>query len=214
MADLMDEIGDDLRRQQLAEFWKQNGSWIIGGAVMAVVLTAVLAFWRGHEAAQNVLSTQALLSTIETSDAGRLIEFAKTTDKDHAVIARFVAAGLHVRRQETEQAIALYKEIENTSGIGRTWRDLAKLLGVGQQLETGDPATLYGELEDLTDDKNPWRFSALEMQALLYARQGKMDAAAAALTRISGDPAAPQDARTRAFTLRELYLGSVKEATP
>lgn len=207
MSDLMNEIDDDLRNQKLVAFWKENGSWIIGGAVLAVIMTAGMTFWHGYSAEKNTAATQALLSAVVTDDAQKISDFAATTDKNHAAIARFAAAARFLEKGENGKADALYSEIADMSGLDRSWKDLATLLSVRNRFDTGAPPELRAELDKLTGKKGVWRFSAIEMQALLHAREGDNAKAAALLAEISASANAPVDVRTRAFTLRELYLG-------
>jgi hypothetical protein len=211
MADLIDEVTEDLRRQQLEEFWKENKYWIIGGAIAAVILTGAMTFWRQWDYNRDVTQTASLVALISQPDAAKLENFAKSTDRNHAVVARFVAAGLHANRRETDKAAAIYGEIAAMRGIDRDLKSLAALLGIGQRLEKDDPAALKKELAPLTDADNIWRFSALEMQALLHAREGNMQAAVGALDKIVGDAQAPEDVRLRATTLRELYSSEVRK---
>lgn len=207
MADLMDEIGDDLRQQQLKAFWKENGAWIVGGILLAIVATGALSFWRTYQHGKNVEATAGLISAVRGADAEKIAEFSQTTDKDHAVLAKFIAAGGFLQQGKASEAAQLYAEIENTSGIDRRYRDLAALYAVRLNLETGDAAELHKKLDKLTDRDNTWYFTALETRALLFAREGKNREAAETFSKISGDAAAPQEAKTRAFTMRELYLG-------
>lgn len=212
MSDILNEIEDDLRRQKMNEFWQENRNWIIGGIILAIVSTAALTFWRSYEYNKNVESTAALMSVAAQPDVEALTGFANEADADHAAMAQFMAASLHLQKGESQQAIALYDKIASTSGVAREFRDLASLYSIGQRLSADEPAKLHRELAPLAKDKNPWRFSAREMQALLYAREGKMTEAADTLSLISGDAAAPQDVRTRAFTLHELYMGNAMSA--
>jgi hypothetical protein len=211
MSSIMDEISDDLRQQQLKEFWRENGNWIIGGAILAVVMTGATVFWRGYQADQNRAETGALLSVARLADTEKLAEFAKDTDRDHAMMARFAAAALEARQGNADKAAALYNEIAGTKFIDGSWRDLAKLLAVGQRLEKDDPSKLHADLNDLTGKKSTWRFSALEMQALVYAREKKYAQAVESLTAIVANAKAPADVRTRAATLRQLYLGAAEK---
>lgn len=206
-SSIFNEIHEDLRRQRLASFWQQNARWILGSIVLAVVLTAGLTFWRGHKAGQNMAATQQLIVATQDGEAA-LENFTATYGGDHAALARLTVAGRYAQNGETAKAIAHYDALAAARGVERVYRDLATVLSVGQQVETGDAAVLLKRLAPLTDKKNTWRFSALELQALILARQGRMQDAAAALTKISSDPQAPQDLRTRAFTFRELYMGA------
>ncbi|TAL30323.1 MAG: tetratricopeptide repeat protein [Alphaproteobacteria bacterium] len=210
MSDIMEEISEDLRRQQLEQFWKENGAWIIGGVFLAVVFTAGLTWWRAHTFERNLRETAQLIEIINESDVEKLSSFADRTDKDHAVIARLAAAAVYAKRQQPEKAVAIYTSIQNTTGVDRTYRELARLLSVGQRLETGDPAALHKDLKELTGKGDTWRFSALELEALLYARERKLKEAAASLAEIIADSSAPQDVRMRASTLREFYVGAAE----
>lgn len=211
MANMMDEVGEDLRREELKKFWEENRNWIVGGILLAVAGTAAMSFWRNHEYSENLAATSELLAITRQADAGKLAAFAERSDEDHAAVAQFLAAGLYQQQGDKAKAAAIYAEIEKTAGIDRVYRDLALLYGALMDIETGDPALLHKKLDRLTGDKNIWRFTALEAKALLFAREGNTGAAADILTRISGDAAAPADARTRAYTLRELYAGGGKE---
>lgn len=213
MADnLIEEVNDDLRRQKLEQFWKENGSWIIAGAVLAVLATGALTFWRGYEYKRDMAETAALSAVVKSGDVAQISAFAGKTDKDHALQARFAAAALHVARKENDAAAGIYDAIAKTRGVDRAYRDLAGLLGISLRLDKGAPEALRKELEPLTEKKSMWRFQALELEALLAVRAGDKKEAADILTQISGNPEAPQDVRTRAFTLRELYMADLAAA--
>ena len=210
MSDLMDEIGEDLRQQQLKAFWKENGAWIIGGVILAIVATAGMSFWREYQLQKNLDATSAFLTVVNQADAEKISAFADTTDKNHAATAQFIAAGLLLQQGKKDEAATLYAKIEKLSGLDSVYRDLATLYGVRIALDKGgDAAPLQMTLEKLSSKKSAWRYSALETQALLFARDGKSEEAIKLLDQISADPEAPADARTRAFTLRELYQGTV-----
>ncbi len=210
MADVFDEISDDLRREKLNQFWKENGPWIIGGAIGAVLLTGALSFWRQWEYSRDVKATAEMTHLVTASDLPKLEAFAAQTDKNHAMIARFMAAGTHLQRNEKDQAVALYDAIANTSGIDKVWRDLARVSSISQRLDKGAPDALEKELAALSGDKDTWRYTARELEALLAARQNQMQKAVAILDKITSDPQAPEEARRRAFTMRELYVADLK----
>lgn len=210
IPDIYNEIQDDLRQQKLNQFWKENGSWIIGGAIGAVVLTACLSGWREWRFSHDLAETNALTQVLTTADTIKLETFAKTTDKNHAMIARFAAADQYLVRHEPEKALALYNDIAKTSGLARDWRELAVLHSVSLRLDKDSPAVLEKELQPLAADRGTWRFSARELLALLAARDGRTQEAAALADKIAADPMAPEDIRRRAFSLRSLYAAEVK----
>lgn len=212
MPDVFDEISEDLRHEKLKLFWKENGSWIIGAAIGAVLLTAVLTVWRQWEYRRNTAATAELTRVVASADLPQLKSFAEAGPENHAMMARFAAASLHLERGEKDQAIALYDAIAGTSGIDRTWRDLAGIFSIGQRLDKGDPEKLKKELAAIAGGKSPWRINALELQALLAARTGQAQQAAEILIGIAADSGVPDDARTRALALRALYLAEASSA--
>lgn len=209
MSDILNEINDDLRQMKLQQFWRENGSWIIGGAILAVVMTAGLTFWRGYQYQSNERQTTQLMATLQTGTVESLQKYAADTGGNHAMMARFMAAGLEVQRGNGAAAAAIYDEVASSRMVEKKFRQLAQLLAAGQRLNTEDPAKLHDTLQDLTGKRGTWRYSALEMDALVYAREGKMKEAADVLAEISASRDAPEDVRTRAMTLRELYMGAV-----
>lgn len=212
MADILDEISDDLRQQQLKEFWRENGSWIIGGAIFAVLLTGAMTLWRGHMETVNERQTAALFTALNAGTVEGLEKYAADSGSDHAMVARFMAASIENQRGEPQKAARIYNEIAGMRGVDATYKDLARLLSATHTLDTEKPETLHKTLQDLSGKKSPWRFSAMELEALLYSREGKMKEAADLLAQIMANSEAPEDVRARALTLRALYAGAA--ATP
>lgn len=210
MTDVFDEISDDLRREKLNQFWKENGSWIIGGALGAVLLTGAMTAWRTWEYNRDATATTQLARLTDAADWSKVENFAVGSDKNHAMMARFMAADAYLAQHQNDKAIALYNAIAATSGLDKTWRDLARIHSLSLRLDKDPPDALLKELNGLSGDKDVWRYTAREMQALLAARQGHMQDAANILASITADPQAPEDMRQRAFSLRELYIADAK----
>ncbi|MBI3442043.1 MAG: tetratricopeptide repeat protein [Proteobacteria bacterium] len=206
MADVFDEISDDLRQEKLHQFWRENGSWLIGGVIAAIALTAGISLWRQWEQQRNVATTTELIRLVEAANVTQLERFSDASDKNHAAIARLLAASAHLDRGEKTQAIELYNGVAATFGLDRTYRELAAVLSISQRLDSDNPERLVQELSKLSRDSSPWRYSARELTALLEEKQGHTLQAIEALTNITSDPQAPADARARAFSLRELYV--------
>lgn len=211
MADVFDEIEDDLRQEKLKAFWRENGSWIIGSAIAAVVMTAALVFWRDWTQRQNERETAALIEVVEKKDIAAFDAYMETAGKNHAVLAQFSAAALALEKGDQAKALAIYETVSTLRGVDKIWRDLALLLSLSERLSTADPALLKKEIAGLTAEKNVWRHSARELQGLLAAREGDFKAAADVMAELSGDAAAPEDLRRRAFTFHELYAAETKK---
>ena len=201
------EIDDDMRRIKLESFWAENRLWIVATVVLAIVATAAVSMWRGHIASQNREATAQMMMAL--NDPAALEKLAADPDTlrrpAHIALVRLTAASRALNKGDTAKALELYDALAADRNADPVLRDLGKLYAVGLRLDSAPAAELDAQLMPLARTGEPWRFSALEMQGLLYAREGRMKDAADKMAEISGDLAAPQDARTRAFTLREMY---------
>ncbi len=201
------EIDDDMRAMQLQNFWQENRLWIFATIVLAIVATAGVSIWRGHVSEKNREATAQLMVALQ--DPAALDKLAADPSElgrpAHIALVRLTAASRALNKGDTAKALEIYDALAKDRSADATLRDLGKLYAIGLRLDSAPVADLDAQLMPLARSGEPWRFSALEMQGLLYAREGRMKDAADKMAQISGDPAAPQDARTRAFTLRELY---------
>lgn len=211
MTDVFEEIAEDLRREKLNQFWKENGSWIVGGILLAVVMTGALSFWRQWEYTRDAKATAELTRVAALSDNAALETFAKDAPADQAMMARFIAASSYLSHGQKDKAIAAYDAIASATGTDKTYRHLAKIYSISLRADGGDAAALRKELAPLLSGKAVWRYSALELDALLAFRAGDKAAAVDDLAKISADPMAPADARARAFTLRSFYVAEKGE---
>ncbi|CCC98577.1 hypothetical protein [Azospirillum baldaniorum] len=122
-----------------------------------------------------------------------------------AALAQLNAAALLAREGKTAEAVAVYDTLSNNAGAAAVYRELAALLSVMHQLDSGDPAQLQARLQPLTADANPWRFSAREMSAVLAARAGDKERARTLFQQLADDSQAPAGVRSRAADLATLY---------
>lgn len=212
MSDILHEINDEMRQKQLRDFWAENGRWVIGSVVLAIVMAAVMTGWRGYQASRFEKDTAAIVSAIKTDAAEKMLEQAKDTGKLHATVARLSAAAQLLAKGEKDKAIAIYSEIRQTPRLDRNWRDLAAVLEATQTLEAAKPEDLHALLESAADKKSVWRSTARELQALVYIREGKTAEAVETLQLITTDAAAPADIKSRAASLADIFSAESKSA--
>ncbi len=217
MADIFREVDEDLRRDRMERLWQRYGGVIVAVAVLIVGATAGYVLWQRWQASEQVEKTAVLLSAVEpldvpeggTPDAQAAIKALEAAgaqlDGAHAALARLYQAGLLAREGATAEAVALYDQVAGTGGTDPLFRDLALLLSVLHQVDSGDPAQLQGRLTPLTAAGNPWRFSARELSALLAVRAGDTAKAAAEFKALAEDADTPAGIRNRASELASFY---------
>ncbi|MEC8028098.1 MAG: hypothetical protein VX170_10545, partial [Pseudomonadota bacterium] len=133
------------------------------------------------------------------------LEAIAAGDGSYAILAQLRAAAAKLQNDDTAGALALYDAIAESSTSLPELRDLAVLLAISADLDTGDRVDLTTRLAPLAMAGNPWRPMAVEMQAALALRAGDIARARALLTELSDDAATPARLRARATELLRAF---------
>ncbi len=205
MADIFQEVDEDIRRDKAVALWRKYGSYAVIACVAIVIGTAGRVGWREYKAAQQaeesgryVMAAQLL----EKGDtAGAISSFqslANEASTGYGAIARFQSAGARVKAGDKDGGLAVYDQIAADSSMDPIFRSLAQLQAVMLLIDDGAVDDLNRRLAPLIADDSAWRYSALEMQAVLKHREGDTAGARAAFEALSVDASAPPGMRGRA----------------
>jgi len=225
MSDIFREVDEDLRRDRLEKLWKRYGVVIVSAVLVIVAGTAGYVAWRDRQHTEAETKTAQLADVLRLAGnsvgpganagangggdpkaaADALSAFAGQNGAGAGTLARFFEAGLRARDGDSAAAVKIYDELAQSSNVEPSYRDLATVLSVMHQVQTGDPGQLTARLQPLTADGNPWRHSARELTALLAIRSGDKATAGKLFAQIQADPAAPSGVRSRATELAALY---------
>jgi hypothetical protein len=202
---LFREVDEDLRRDRYSLLWKKYGTLVLVGAVVIVGATAGVVAWRDHQQGVREQDGDRYAAAAVLARDGKTDEalaafgvLAQDGTAGYRTLARLQEAALLARKGDVKGAVAVYDALAADGDTDRAFRDLAVVLAAMASVDTGDPATLTDRLKPLTAEDNPWRYSALELTALLAERAGNKKAARDIYTRLADDAEAPGGIRVRA----------------
>lgn len=204
MSDIFREIDEELRRDNLLKLWQRYGKYVIGVAVLAIVIAGGLVAWRDHQASERRAQGERYSSALALARAGKDGEAAKLfallagEGGGYSLLAAFEKAELLAKSGDKKAAVAAYDELAGASGIDPEFRSLAVLLSVTEGLAEGDASAAIERLKPLTASDNPWRASALDLTAAAKLKAGDRGGALAIYKELADDLAAPQGLRARA----------------
>jgi hypothetical protein len=206
LSDIFREIDEELRRDNLAKLWERYGAYLIGLAVLVVVVTGAVVGWREYsarelraEGARYAAAADLARSGQDDKAALAFAGIAREASGGHALLARFEEAALKARLGDEGGAVAIYDALANDGSVDRSYRDLATILSAMHGLSAAaDPKALVERVAPLTAPGQPWRASALEVTALAKLKAGDREGAVQAYKQVSDDPTAPQGIRARA----------------
>lgn len=212
MADIFDEVADDLRADRAKRLAAKYGVWLLFAVLLLVAGIAGWQAWRWNQSRQSSLVAGTYLSAMReaaspegspdrTAAAAELARLAETAPDGYRTLARLRLAALRADTNDTAGALALWDQLSADTGADPLLRELANLLWVQHSVDAGDPAAVEARLQPLLAQTNPWRALAQESEALLALRLGRTDQARDLFRRLSVDPSASDGVRARATGL-------------
>ena len=216
MADIFQEVDEEVRREQLKKLWQRYGNYIVAACIVVV---AAVGAWRGYEWWQSKKAAEsgaAFEQAVALAASGKHEEaeaaFAKLAadgTTGYRVLARLREAA-QIARTDPKTAVKAYDEIAADRGVGQTMQDLATLRAAYLLVDTSSYGDLRARLEPLTEANRPFRHSARELLALSAWKEGDMGAVRQWTDAILADPQSPPGIRNRAEVLSELISASGK----
>jgi hypothetical protein len=206
VADIFQEVDEDLRRDKALAFWKRYQNHIIGFAIIAVVATAAVSGWRYYKQQKIEANGAAYLQALQAQDkdpkaAAAQFEAIAKDGGGFAVLAQFQQANQAVKDGDKAKAAAQFTAIAHDGSVDKALQDLAAVLGGLAWLDAGKPEDAAKLVEPLTGDGQAYRYSALEVKAqaaLAAGDKAKAKQVYEQLKQLSALPSAPQGVSARA----------------
>ncbi len=211
---LFKEIDEELRQDRYLRLVKKYGVHALVLAVIAVASVAGVKGWLAYDLGVRQEQSEKFSMALRALDENKAAEAERTLNAlsdegsgAYAFLARFKQAALFGRDGRQSAAIAEYLKLSEESALEEIFRDLALLQATLLELDRGDPAQLSARLGGLSEDNNPWRYSALEMSALLAHRTGDARTAVKLFKELADDATAPLGIRARAAEMSVILGG-------
>ena len=205
MADIFQEIDEELRQDRATKLWNRYGNYVIAAAVLIVLSVGGYKYWTARDLETRQAESATYQSAVAQAADGNvnaaistLGDLARDAGSGYGVLARLRQAALAAREGDVEGAVLAYGEVAADDDVPAVLRDLAKIRSVAARVETADPAELEAALDAIAVAGNPWRPMALELRGILAIKAGKAAAARQVFTELSDDAGTPNGMRARA----------------
>lgn len=205
MDNFIEEIDEELKRDRHLELWRKYGKYVVGAVLVVVIAVAGGVGWRqyqGNMRTETGLQFTDAVALAADGKAARALTAFRALSKDGSAgyreLARFREAALLADQGNQPAAAAVYDAIAKDDRIDPLFRNIGLLLYALNVADKTEPKALTERLKPLAQGTSPWRFSALEITALLHRRRGDVAAAKSIYKQLADDPAAPPRLRARA----------------
>ena len=199
------EVDENLRRDRLQNFLKENGSWLIAGVVLFLAASGGFIWWQQHQVQQSGEQVEKLAEIYKDVGGGnmaqapqRLDELTTSGSKAVRASALFARAAVALQQGDNKLAISTYKSIGDDNGLPQPYRNAALIRQTALEFDQLKPEDVIARLEPLAKPGEPWFGSAGEMTALAMIKQGRKPEAGQLFAAIAKDGTVPQTIRARA----------------
>ena len=178
MADIFDEVDEDLKRDQMRVLWSRYGKILIV-AMVAIILVVILRqsyiTWQSSRSASSAMAFQEALKSENVISE---LE-AKVTNftGGYAMLAQFQIAAEYADGQNYGEAEAAYLKLAMDPDLELFYKQAATLLSVMVAPKEAKVDLLKDRLAGLEKASGPWQVLALEIGAGLSVRSGDLEEA-------------------------------------
>jgi hypothetical protein len=216
VADIFQEVDEEVRREQFKKLWDRFGNYIIA---LCVVVVAGVAAWRGYDYWQTRQAEQAgkaFQAAVALANEGKHKEaeaafgkIATTGTAGYRVLARLREAA-ELAATDSKAAAKAYDDIAADRNVGGVFQDLAAVRAGLLLVDTAPYAELQRRLEPLTGEGHTFRHTARELLALSAWKSGDAADARRWSEMIASDPQTPAGLRSRVEVLSALLAANGK----
>lgn len=207
MADIFQEVDEEVRRERLTRLWERYGVYFIALAVLIVVGVAAYRgydYWETKKAREaGARFEQAATLTEPAEQRAAFEKIAAEAPAGYRVLARLRAAAT-LAQTDAKAAVAAYDAITTDSSADPSLQDVAALRAGMLLVDTAPLDEMRRRLEPLSEPSRAFRHSAREMLALSAWRNGDTAAAKKYIDQVSNDAETPQGIRSRVDVLSAL----------
>lgn len=203
------EVDQAVAEEQQWEFFRRNGSALIGAAAAIVLGVAGWQAWKAHQSAQanaTAIEFRAAIDTMENNPAEGRKAFEKISEHapaDYAALADLRIAASLAEAGDHAGALASYRKVYGKDGAPERLKEVARLRAAELSLADGRDAAL-SDLGGLTEKKGVFGYYARELAAIAALDAKDYEGAQEMFLKAAGDPNAPAPIRQRAEELAAL----------
>jgi hypothetical protein len=202
------EVDENLRRDRLRDFFRQNGAWLIVGLVLFLAACGGIIWYQQHReklAEKHVEQLAQIYKDIGTGNTAKvpqqLDELSDANSKAVRATALFTRAAVAIQQNDQKTAIATFKAIADDGSLPDAYRNAALIRQTALEFDELQPQQVIARLQPLAKAGNPWFGSAGEMTALALVKQGKPQEAGRLFAAMAKDKTVPDSIRNRSIQI-------------
>ena len=205
MADIFDEINEELKQDRMSALWARYGKYLIAVAGLVIAVVVFTQTYKQWQASQNEQAAETFYQAMMGDDAAAAFEVGRDDlTEGYQMLADFKIASDKASSGDKQAAEELYLALSTNDDIAPLYRDLALLLAAMNVPDSRTADDIIAMLVPLTQGSGPFQGLALEAAAGADVQAGRIEAAKEKLGQIEqlADISAPL--RQRSVELKKI----------
>lgn len=190
MADIFDEVSEELKQDQLKQIWNNYSKYIISVAFILFISALGYFFYDKWKLEKIEVSSSQFFSGIEKLEKKEFLSsieiFSKNVDQAHQgyeTLSLFGIAEANFKIGKVDKMILNYKSIYENQNIDIYYRDLARLLSVMKD-NVSSFEIQKKILEPILNSPSKLQLLAAELEIMLLIRFNKIDEAKLSISKL------------------------------
>ena len=211
MADIFDEVSEELKQDQLIQFWKKYSKYFI--SIALVLIISFLGYFFYNQWKQKMLenSSSQYFSAIKKLEnkefESSLEDFSKGVNENnrgYKILSLFGLAEANFKLGKINEMILNYETIYNNQDIDIYYRDLARLLTVMKN-NTKTFEEQINILQPILNSPSKLQLLASELKILLMINFNKIDDAKKSIDQLLSRSEISSEQKNRLDLIRKVY---------
>lgn len=216
MADIFDEVSEELKQDQLKQIWNNYSKYIISVAFIIFISVLGYFFYDKWKLEKIEVSSSQFFSGIEKLEKKEFLSsieiFSKGVDQEHEgykTLSLFGIAEANFKIGKVDEMVLNYKSIYENQNIDIYYRDLARLLSVMKD-NVSSFETQRKILEPILNSPSKLQLLAAELEIMLFIRFNKIDEAKLSISKLLKRPDITFEQKNRLDLIGKVYNSNAK----
>ena len=205
MADLFQEIDDELRQDKASRLWRVYGKYVVATAIVIIISVGGYKFWQQKQLDDGEKASIAYEAALARSASGdhkgaidQLNEEEIGIVAGYAALSQMQKANLAMKINDFEAALITFKDIAENDNYPQSIKEWASFRYATVRVEKQIDSNALADLDSLIATDSPWRFLAKEIKAIKEIETGNKSEAKVIFSELADDENAPERLRVRA----------------
>ena len=216
MADIFDEVSEELKQDQLVQMWKKYSKYIISFVLFVIILISSYqgyVIWNENKLNKSSEEFFKALENLENKEYLKSSEiFLKSSleqSSGYKMLSLFGLAESNFKSGKIKEMISNYESIYENNNIDNYYKHLARILSVMKD-DVSPFEDLHRRLKPILNNPSKLQMLAAEVEIGIFIRFNKLNKAVQSLKILLNRPNIPYNQKNRLSLINKVYTSNVQ----